>query len=329
MLKNWLVNTEQKKNFVNSYNYLKDKNRPSHYHSQIETIWDNSKNILKAFDDRTEYRQANGLRGGGVRNQATSFVFSLPNDVDHPTAKQWKEMMVIIFKEMAVDINKAIERDNKKELQKRSERPNHKKKPLMPSIKAKDLYDHSVAILHDESAGHKHSHVHVNISNVIACEVIKPISQLCATYAAKKGFNRAVKSVLGHDNLKYVSKNPDNGDKPLYVARQEQNEKVKKELSDNKIKLSVIKSLIEQTKQSVKSWSKLFFTNDTDLQPVTASKADEVESLISKADEIDQDLADSFDNEIDDIENNNPEPLPDTKVSSKRSSKRKKRRRKF
>ncbi len=187
MLKNWLVKTKQIKNksngFVNSVNYLKDKNRNAHANTDISVLNDSSKRILDEYDKRTLFRRKNGLRGGGVNNYATSFVLSLPRDIK----QDWNQMVML-----------------------------HK------SGDKKKLKDLSHVVLHDESQSpDKHTHVHMLVSNVVDNQVVKSISQFKTTHAIKQQFNKSVYKYLGVDNYKYMPKNEGKPDKPLWVARAE------------------------------------------------------------------------------------------------------------
>lgn len=198
MLKNWLVKTKQIKNksngFVNSVNYLKDKNRSAHSYTDISVLNDSSKRILDEYDKRTLFRRKNGLRGGGVNNYATSFVLSLPRDIKQPTKDQWKKI--------SLDVISAIAETN--------------------GIDKKKLKDLSHVVLHDESQSpDKHTHVHMLVSNVVDNQVVKGISQFKTTHAIKQQFNKSVYKHLGVDNYKYMPKNEGKPDKPLWVARAE------------------------------------------------------------------------------------------------------------
>lgn len=235
MLKNWLVKTQQKKTVTTHINYLKNKNKPSHYFTDIQILLDNSKGIIDAIEDRKQYRRDNSLRGGGVKNEATSMIISLPRDIKQPTPKEWSQMLHIVLTDVCKTINKDIDKQNKKELKKREDPDYKSKKSIQPNITFKELKAHCVAVLHDESASDdKPSHVHLILSNVMKNEVIKPISQIGVTYTAKKSINKAVKRVLGVDHMEYEpekSKFDKNfKDKPLFAARAEIAEKAKQEV---------------------------------------------------------------------------------------------------
>lgn len=202
MIKNWTVKTKQikkqAKGLTNHFNYLFNKKRVAHFYSEITDLnnsVDKLNNIFNEIEDRKEFRRENGLRGGGVSNYASSFVLSLPRDIQQPTKKEWGKIASISLKELSKDLD-------------------------IPFDKIKN---NSVVVLHDESnSPSKSSHVHILVSNVIDGKVEKGISQYKGTYAMKKGVNKAVKHVLGVDNKHYVPKNENVGDKPLHVAREEQ-----------------------------------------------------------------------------------------------------------
>lgn len=314
MIKNWTVKTQQKKNFINHYNYLLDEKRSSHYFSEIKSLVDSSKNILAAFDDRKKYRQENSLRGGGVTNECTSFILSLPRDIKQPTPSQWKLILKETFKELEKDINKSIDRDNKKELERRSDSTKkHKKRILMPNVSAVDLYKHSVAVLHDESAStSKSSHVHLLISNVMKNEVIKPLSQFAATHALKTAFNRAVLDVLNENHLEYEPKKKDNKNMPLWAARQLQ---LKQQFDDFKDKILSLKTKTEL-------WFKVFKLNNRKNDLVTNIKANSVVDVLEDLENKNKiDYSDNFK----DLEQNAKESPKSTKVTSERKRRRRKR----
>ena len=201
MIKNWTVNTQQVKNgesgFINRCNYLKDKNRPSHADAKINTIFDGRKKILQAFEDRKTYRRENGLRGGGVRNYATSFVVSLPKDIKQANPKDWALISIDIIKSIAeandLDVNKVKE--------------------------------HSHVVLHRHD--NKPDHIHFNISNVIDNQVVKGISQYRTTHAVKCAVNDSVKRYLGVDHMDYVPEQQNVGKRPVWLVRAENTKKAK------------------------------------------------------------------------------------------------------
>lgn len=314
MIKNWTVKTQQKKNFIKHYNYLVDKKRSSHYFSEIVTLINSSKNILSAFDERKKFRQENSLRGGGVTNECTSFTLSLPRDIKQPTTGQWKLILKETFKELEKDINKSIDRDNKRELERRSDlTKKHKKRALMPNVSAVDLYKHSVAVLHDESASpKKSSHVHLLISNVMKNEVIKPISQFAATHAVKKAFNKSVLKVLNENHLEYEPKKKSNKNMPLWAARQLQ---LKQQFDDFKDKILSLKTKTE-------IWFKVFKLNNRKNDSVTNIKANSVVDVLEDLENKNKiDYSDNFK----DLEQNAKESPNSTKVTSERKRRRRKR----
>lgn len=200
-IKNWTVKTKQIKKkdigLVNHFNYLKNEKRASHFYTNIIDLNNSDEkliNILNQIEERKKYRQENGLRGGGVSNLATSFVLSLPRDIEQPNEDQWRTLAGLSIKQLSIDIG----------------------------VDFKKLKDNSVIILHDESSSpDKSSHVHIMISNVIDGQVIKPISQYQGTYSIKQGFNRAMRQVMKLDNKNHMAQNENVGDKPLFAARAE------------------------------------------------------------------------------------------------------------
>lgn len=332
MLKNWLVKTQQKDNFINHYNYLNDKNRSSHFYSTIHSIIDNSKNIVQAFDDRKSYRKENGLRGGGVTNEASSFIFTLPTDVGHPTAEQWEEMTKIILDQMYDDISRAIVRRNEKELADRDDpsKPNHKKNPIIPAISREDLEHHCVVVLHDESSSpNKKSHIHMLISNVMKNERIKPVSQYAATYGAKKGFNHAVERVLGISNLDYKPKQPKSETVPYWAMRQEQTkdalvaeEKAKKRTFKYNKAYLILKKKIDETKNGLKDWGRDFLN---ELFAPAEQKAIKTAEIIDKIDTVAPATATELDDIAKAVEKKKKQAPEPAKVTSNRKKRRRKR----
>ena len=196
MLKNWIVTTKQVKKkesgFINMINYLKDNNRISHFETNIKILNDCSKNILTEFDNRTFYRRENSLRGGGISNYATSFVFSLPRDIKQPTTKEWSVI--------AKDAIKSLAETNNIEY-----------------LKLKGLCH---VVFHDESNSlNKQNHIHMLVSNVVDHVVVKGISQFKSTHAVKQSFNYSVKKLLNEDNLDYVPKRSNVKNKPQWLVR--------------------------------------------------------------------------------------------------------------
>lgn len=235
MIKNWTVKTKQikkkEKGLLNHFNYLFNKKRAAHFYSEITDLNnspDKLNNILNEIEDRKEYRRENGLRGGGVSNLASSFVVSIPRDIKQPeNKKEWQKLASITLKELSTDLDIPFEK----------------------------IRDRSVVILHDETnSPTKSSHMHILVSNVIDGQVIKSISQYQATYAMKKGINKAVKNVLGEDNKLYVPKNTNVGDKPLHVAREDnlinKQEKLIEDFNNKKAELRADKQEIKDIKSA-------------------------------------------------------------------------------
>lgn len=239
-IKNWTVKTKQIKKgsegLINHFNYLLDKNRPSHSSTEIIDL-NNSTGKLQAIlgeeESRKEYRRSEGLRGGGVRNLATSFVMSLPNYIKQPTTDEWKEIAKITLRKLSDDLG----------------------------IDRTELIKHSVVVLHKES-NDKHSHLHILVSNLFDGKVFKPTSQYQGTYSMKQGFNSAVKQVLKIDNKLHVPLDENVGDMPLYEARAKKADIREKELDDRESKLKKyfdeesikFKDLINTAKDFFSNW---------------------------------------------------------------------------
>lgn len=242
-IKNWTVKTKQikkkSKGLINHFNYLFNDKREAHFYSDIVDLNNSSdklNNILDEVDKRQEYRRDNGLRGGGVSNLATSFVLSIPRDIQQPTTKkEWQKMAHIALKELANDIDIPFEKIQK----------------------------NAVVVLHDESNSiDKSSHIHILVGNVIDGKVVKPISQYQGTYSMKKGFNKAVKHVLKEDNNNYVPLNANVGDKPLFAARAEKLEKQKEKLNED---FEYRKSILINKNKQLNKKEERIFNNEIDL----------------------------------------------------------------
>lgn len=208
MIKNWLVKTKQIKNkssgFIRHAQYLRDNKRPTHKHTRIKVLNDGARAILEQVENRTQYRRQNGIRGGGVRNYATSFVLSLPKTVKQPTPNQWRKIGLYAVKKVAEAIGEDFA----------------------------ELRKISHIVLHEEPTEDKKNHIHILVGNVLNNKVIKGVSQFKATHAVKKSFNYSVKRLLNEDNNDYIPVNPNAKDLPLHVARAEKAASVMSKFND-------------------------------------------------------------------------------------------------
>lgn len=283
MLKNWTVKTKQIKNkdigLIKHFNYLKDKNRPSHYFTEIHDLNnsnDRIKEILNAIESRKAYRKENGLRGGGVSNYATSFVLSLPRDIAQPTAEQWSKICDIALKELSKTVDLTFE-----------------------EIKLK-----SVIVLHDEQKSlDKTNHCHILTSNIHNNEVVKSISQFRATHAMKQGFNKGVLEVLGISNYDYMPKSITQIDKPLYVSRNEFAEKKKNQakeaikIANAKItKYKLIKIEVEEYVKHFKKWLRFGLNKMLHKMP---DEANESKEILDNLDQLSPSLVNYLESQVD------------------------------
>jgi hypothetical protein len=324
MLKNWLIKTQQKETISRHINYLTNKNRESHFHTNIDVLLDNSKGIIDAIEDRKQYRRDNGLRGGGVKKEATSMIISLPRDIKQPTPKEWSQMLHIVLTDVCKTINKDVDKQNKKELEKRNDSSYKSKKSIQPNITLKELKAHCVAVLHDESASsNKSSHVHLILSNVIKNEVIKPISQIGVTYTAKNSFNKAVKLVLGADHTEYTPKESKFDktfkDKPLFVIREEKARKAEERTEKANALFDKIKTAIDEIKRDIPAWIKSINTNLFFAQKKSKSIAENLDLITDKMPE----ETAVIESEIDIVEDK-LNPPESEKVTPKRQRRRRK-----
>lgn len=291
MIKNWVVTTKQikkkDKGFINHINYLVDKNRPSHSHTEMTVINNCSGEILSEIDARTAYRREAGLRGGGVRNYATSFVLNIPRSLDpQPSVDDWKKIAVHAIKAIAETNN--INFDKMKSL--------------------------CHCVIHDESQSpDKNSHLNLTVSNVVDNQVVKGISQLKTDYAVKQSFNRSMKKVLGHDHMKYVPGEPGKN-VPLHVARAEKLEQLTQDVDAAE---RAYKGVLER----FKVWSHLIS------QKIFKPAEKQAQGLAEKLDYFDdkEPLAvASVDSAVEFIEDEH-QPPETAKVSSKRKRRKRKR----
>ncbi|MCI2964731.1 hypothetical protein MO387_16780 [Shewanella sp. N2AIL] len=288
MIKNWIIKTQQIKKkeqgFINHVNYLADKNRPSHFHSDIKILNNKSANILKTFDDRTLYRKKNGLRGGGVSNYATSFIMSIPRDIKQPSVDDWIKISRELIKDLAKTNN----------------------------IDDTTMRDHIHIVLHDESCSDdKNSHLHVLVSNVINNEVVKSISQFKTTHAMKNSFNRSIKLVLDEDHLKYTPKQENLSKVPLWVSRTEKAKRMNAVIDD-------LKKTYKNIKSDITSWSKLFLSDLMNLKHITAKKAEKIAINLNALEQTSSSVSMQYDDLVEQIENLKSDASGDIKVSTKR-----------
>lgn len=256
MLKNWTVTTKQikksAKGIQNYKNYLHKKSDPAHAGTTIVPLKDSGEAcqaILSSVDDRTTFRRENGLRGGGVRNYATSFVLSLPRDVKQPSEKEWKKI--------AANAVKAIAATN--------------------GLDAKELWKNTIAVMHFEKT--KNNHLHLSVGNVHNNEVVKGISQLKTTFAVKQSFNKSMLD-LGVDHKQYVPYT--NGvKKPLWKAREEKlEEEIKKFEKEKKLFNKLKKQLNKFSVLLGKHLKKLLDNHDEQaLQQSAELVVDQVENI--------------------------------------------------
>ena len=217
-IKNWLVNTKQIKQkqfgLFRHFTYLFDKNRPAHYYSKIYDLNKSPEklsNIIYQYENRKNKRKERKLRGGGVSNLATSFVLALPRDIKQPkNISEWQRIVKLTLQELSDKTQIALDK----------------------------IVEHSVIVLHEESKSRdKPNHVHILVGNIIDGQVQKSLSQFRSTNAMKKGFNQAVKEVLGEDHCSYTPKQKGVGKKPLFIAREEKLNALDVEIREKEKKL--------------------------------------------------------------------------------------------
>ena len=297
-----------KNGFVNHVNYLKDASRAAHQNTDIHIILNNAKNILNALNERKAERQSRNIRGGGVVNYATSFVMSLPSEFQ-PSVEQWTKISERLIEDIAKTTN----------------------------IDASIIKKHTHIVLHAEDVtGDKHSHIHVLVSNVIDCVVVRKISQRVTTAAIKTGFNESVKQLLNVDHNEYIPKHAGVANKPLWVARNEKlqllesnSQRIEQELTLKKVKLKKINkalSLLAHTyikvKNDLSNWA-LDFINQFWIDAEIKAKlvTDSIE-LIERHSKLE---AKKLDQTVLSIEKQNITAPAKTKVSTERKRRKRKR----
>lgn len=174
--------------------YLVDEKAPSHKQTNIIDLHFGNE-LVDAYDKRRAERQRLGIRGGGVRNYATSFIVSLPDDLGHPDKKTWRNILKTVLLKVA-EAN---------------------------GLDPKTLAKHSRAVIHDERKSGKNSHIHLVVSNIIDKKTVKGITQNKTLWAMKCGFNEAVKRFVGVDYKHYKTKQQ---------REEEQKQKEAKQASD-------------------------------------------------------------------------------------------------
>lgn len=296
--------------FINHVNYLADQNRPSHLKTKITILLNNAHHILNAISERKNYRKSQSLAGGGVVNYATSFVCTIPNDINQPkTIKQWSQISAQVIQDISA----------------------------VTKLPVKTIKRHTHIVLHDESASvDKHSHLHILVSNVINNEVVKSISQRKTIHTIKQGFNKSVKLVLNEDHNDYLPKNKSKPDKPLWLARSEKlqqledkNKQLNTAVTAQVTKLTKTRKAIEaladtyqKLKIELENWTFNFmnkFWNEAEL------KAAEVAESIDKIELHSKISAQKFNETINEVEKTNHSAPEGAKVTTQRKRRRRNR----
>lgn len=226
MLKNWFCKVQQikKKSSAKHIAYLLNKKHPSHEATKITELklkYANGNLIenlefYEAEKKRKQDRIAKGLRGGGVVNIATSFVFNLPHQFGHGTVETWEKVYKDIIKAIAAEIN------------------------IAPAVVAK----HSFCVLHDESENadkDKSSGLHLLISNIIENNHVKALTQYRVLNAVKSQLDKSYMKHFNADRKTYTVVNPGQANMPLPIAR------AKKILEKAQVKLNKADELVEKS----------------------------------------------------------------------------------
>lgn len=291
MLKNWIVKTKQIKNcekgFTNHVEYLADNSRASHHYTKVNVLNDNAKEILSAIEKRKEKRRKNGLRGGGISNYCTSFIMTIPRDIEQPTPEDWKKILNITYKAIANEIG----------------------------TDAATIKQHSYAVLHDESSSpDKPSHVHLLVSNVINDVYQKKITQYAVTHTVKRALNDGIRTTVGEDNYKYTPRRRQKYNKPQWVIRLEKADLIEK-------KVNQLISAYQSVFRSIQHWANNYLAS----LPVPSEKhanevAIELDTLNDLSEKCDAELIPI----VERVERLNSVMPENAKISPKRKRRRRK-----
>jgi hypothetical protein len=283
-----------KNGFSKHVRYLNDENASSHSFSNIHVIFDKAGNILSSINDRTTYRQENGIRGGGVLNYSTAMVLALPRDIKQPSLDDWKR----IADQLIIDVAK------------------------VNNIKIDILKEHTHVVLHDESKSpDKNSHIHVLFPNVLNNVVVKGISQRKTVHAAKMSFNRSVLNVLGVCNTTYTPEQENVSDVPLWAARAAKAESDLKIISRAKEMRKYLIEFKDNIKNDIVGWSEDFINN---IFPKVEKSSLIVADAINLIEKIDPQISDELDSITDFVEQKKADAPGAAKVSTKRKRRRRK-----
>jgi len=296
MLKNWIVKTQNKNKIIGHLKYLMNNNAKSHQATRIVVLRNNAKTIINAKEKRTEYRKGKALKGGYVKSEATSFILSIPRDIQQLTDAQWKKLSNHVLKQLYAHINKKIVLLNKKNEKFNLKHPT-KKQPLVNQISIEDFAKHCHVVLHDETADpDKNNHLHIIVSNIINNDFIKPITQLGATYNIKQSFNFAMKKLVNEDHMKYTPKNSVFQDEDKGFT----NKKVIIERPKNYKFSSTFKLIFSRLQDNFNQWLEAVFNKETlkikdyaekaaiDINKLKNNKPDEINIILETAQTIEK-----------------------------------------
>lgn len=250
MLKNWFVKHQQKHNVFGHIKYLENENAKSHDGSRIVVLRDNKKTLSEAKEKRAEFRKEMGLRGGGVKNESSSFILSIPTDVTQLDERQWKTLSNDVIRDLHGHINKKIIKHNEKF-------KNNKKQPQIKEITLEDFAKHCHVVLHVENS--KNSHIHLLVSNIINNDYIKPMTQRGASYCIKNTFNSSMKKLVNEDHMDYVPGKTVFENSPVPFSKKKPIE----ERYKNHEFASRMKSLVNNAYESLNDWITSVFSDDT------------------------------------------------------------------
>jgi len=250
MLKNWIVKHQQKKNIFGHIKYLENKKAKSHAGSRIVVLRDNKKTLSEAKEKRAEFRRENGLRGGGIKNECSSFILTIPTDITQLDDRQWKTLSNNVIRDLHADINKKIIKHNEKF-------KNNKKQSQIKEISLEDFAKHCHVVLHDEDA--KNSHIHLLVSNIINNDFIKPMTQKGASYCIKNTFNSSMKKLVNEDHMDYVPGKTVFDDSPVPFSKK----KPVDERYKNHAFASRMKAYVKDAYSSLNDWISSVFNNET------------------------------------------------------------------
>lgn len=235
MIKNFFVKTERIKSktdgVIKYLKYLEDDKDPRHSNNEIIKIYNLSRNFFNICNKNcTNLDYQNSSKGGRkVESYAQSFDFSFPPGID-VTEEEYKEFSLKIIQVL---------------------------KNNFPDLNDNEIFMNvhkNIKVKENESPGHlnllvsrvsfdKKTNKYINNYN---------LDQKSICFKLKQEFNLFIVNKYNLDHNNYVLKKHKKGvNKPLFLARQEKNAEIEKEIIFNESKLNTIKEEINNIEKDV------------------------------------------------------------------------------